>query len=348
MLPASFSTVRVFDLLYEFDGDLAQGTVTFIPTIDLVRNDTADYSVLRDKIIARISNGAFSVDIPVTNDPDIAPTGWAYNVILQTRTISRAWKVFLPVGAPLRLTELAELSPTPPLSSGFVKFVNGVAPDVSGNVTVTGNVGPTGPQGPQGVAGAQGAQGATGPTGATGPQGATGATGSTGAQGPPGADGADGTDGLSIPVVVRSAYVTSGDPSGNVPPDTANVWAPYTGVGTMTIPAAIGDHVELDLTMVIIPNDGSVWDIAVLQSGVPTWYSSSNTATPSGDGDPGLAPFGGARPLGLTVWVDVAAEHLTSGNVTFALMSKSNNTGKIFHSTTNPFRWKAVNYHDVA
>lgn len=136
MLPASFATVTVFDTLYEWDGDLAQGTVKFIPTTDIVRNDVDDYSVLRDTICATLVNGAFSISVPVTNDPDIAPSGWAYQVIIKTRTVTKTFKCFLPSGPALRLTEQAPVT-LPPSMGAFVRSVNHVTPDITGDVTIS-------------------------------------------------------------------------------------------------------------------------------------------------------------------------------------------------------------------
>jgi hypothetical protein len=211
MLPASFGTVTVFDTLYEWDGELAQGTIEFIPTVPMVRNDGADYTVLRDKIVATLSNGAFSVDIPVTNDPDIAPNGWVYQIILKTRTVNDTFKVALPSGPALRLTEQTQLSTPPPLTGAYVKSVNGVGPDPFGNVPASGVQGPPGPQGPQGPIGSTGATGATGATGPQGPKGDTGDTGPAGATGAQGPQGVQGIQGIQGPQGVQGAQ---GPPNG--------------------------------------------------------------------------------------------------------------------------------------
>lgn len=231
MLPASFGTVTVFDTLYEFDGELAQGTVQFIPSIPMVRNDGADYSVLRDTISVTLSNGAFSAEIPVTNDPDIAPNGWVYKVILKTRTVTSTFNVALPSGPPLRLTEQTQLTTPPPLTGAYVKSVNGVGPDAFGNVPASGVQGPPGPQGPQGPIGNTGA---TGATGATGPQGPKGDTGNTGPQGPAGSTGAQGPKGDTGDTGPSGATGAQGPagPPNSYPPEGAGykLWTVDTSV----------------------------------------------------------------------------------------------------------------------
>lgn len=152
-------------------------------------------------------------------------------------------------------------------------------------------------------------------------------------------------------LVVRAAYVTSGSPGGDAPPNTSGSWAKLAGVGELVIPAAAGDYVEVDLAFVLgNAAASSVWDIGLLSGSSIVWTSSSGTATPSGDGDPGTAPFAApVRPfMSAGGWLVVGAPHLDGGNLRFVLLSKSDGGGSIFYSTSNPFRWRAQNHGPVS
>lgn len=174
---------------------------------------------------------------------------------------------------------------------------------------------------------------------------AKGDPGPAGPPGTPGDPGVQGPPGLSVPVIVRSARIVNGTPSGDAPPNTSGQWLPFTGVGELGIPAVAGDHIELDLNFVTVNDAGSIWDIGVKVGSSVVWYASSDSSAPTGDGDPGMAPFPSVRPFGGGwCWLDVLPEHIGSGIVTFVLMSKSNGGGKIFYAETNHFRWRAINY----
>lgn len=149
---------------------------------------------------------------------------------------------------------------------------------------------------------------------------------------------------------VVATYVTTGNPAGDVPPGTGGGWAKYAGVGELVVPASVGDFLEVDLAFVTVADSGSIWDVGVLVGTSIVWTSSSGTATPSGDGDPGLAPFAApVRPfMSAAGWLVVESGHLDGGNVRFVLLSNSSGGGKIFHATSNPFRWKAENRGPVS
>ena len=133
------------------------------------------------------------------------------------------------------------LNPDKIVPKGIVKTVNGVAPDSTGNVTVTGDTGPQGPkgepftysdftpeqlaglkgdkgdQGIQGIQGIQGPQGEKGENGDTGPQGAPGVQGLQGIQGPQGPQGEQGVPGESGIYTPLSGFIAlSVDADGNL------------------------------------------------------------------------------------------------------------------------------------
>ncbi len=139
------------------------------------------------------------------------------------------------------------------------------------------------------------------------------------------------------------ARVTSGTSGGDTPVDSSGAWTRYTGVGTLAIAAAVGDYVELAMSVLTNRSDtGLLLDIGVYVSGSAVWYASSGTATPATEGDPGLYPT--LSPRGWFAGLVVQSGHLSGGNLTWGLAYKGNGTGKIYYSTAYPFRWRTLNY----
>lgn len=147
--------------------------------------------------------------------------------------------------------------------------------------------------------------------------------------------------------VVRRARVTSGSGTGDVPPDTGGLWAEFTPTGTLVIPAAAGDFIDLKVAFATLPSDSTFWDVAV-KNGSLVRFLSSGSSSPLVEGDPAFAPFSAVRPFGYTGWLDVEAGDLSGGNVTFVMAVKSNNTGKVLLNANDPFRWSAINHGAVS
>ncbi len=142
---------------------------------------------------------------------------------------------------------------------------------------------------------------------------------------------------------VVSTRVTTGTSGGDTPTDSSSAWVRYTGVGTLVIAAAVGDYVEVSMSMLTNRSDtGLLFDLALYVSGSAVWYASTGTATPATEGDPALYPT--LRPTGWYADLLVESGHLSSGNLTFGLGYKGNGTGKIYYSTAYPFRWRALNF----
>ncbi len=77
-LPSSWGTVRVYGTYTLRDGEPAVGSVIFhSPQIVVVGGVTI---VPRNIVCELDEDGFFEYDLPSTDDPDIAPGGWAYTV----------------------------------------------------------------------------------------------------------------------------------------------------------------------------------------------------------------------------------------------------------------------------
>lgn len=190
-------TVTVFGNLVDVrDAPITSGSVTFTPS--RVLNAAEDKTVLPLPVTVEIdAEGAFSVDLPATDDEAYTSGSWYYKVNVTAGDFRKHWSVLLlPQGeTPVDLFKVSEASSPTMTYVTFVKSVNGVKPDATGDVSAAGLEGPPGPKGDTGAQGPKGDPGDTGPAGADGAQGPKGDTGDQGPQGISGTDGAQGPKG---------------------------------------------------------------------------------------------------------------------------------------------------------
>lgn len=83
-----------------------------------------------------VGAGGKGVKLPATNDVDLNPTGFVYDVTVKIPTLpDREWSIALPTGTPT--VDLYALAPVTPVEGGgtpTVLRVDGVSPDATGNV----------------------------------------------------------------------------------------------------------------------------------------------------------------------------------------------------------------------
>lgn len=149
-----------------------------------------------------------------------------------------------------------------------------------------------------------------------------------------------------MPPVVRSAFITTGDIL--VPNNAA--WTVLPGL-SLAIPAVVGEWIELS-TKCMMSFGGSTmfYSLIVTSAGSIVRYSSSGSATPAPEGDPGMYPSPGTfRTMPGVFGFTVGAGDLNAGNVTFgwAYKGTSDATAKVYASVNYPFWWRAMNYHVV-
>ena len=190
----------------------ASGTVTFSASGKIT--DTNDAVILSGPIQLELDNtGAFSIDLPTTDNRALSPVGWYYTVRVRVYG-AKAYNFdfYLPDndGSDVDITNVDPVSGAVASQAAVSVPRGSVGPQgATGPTGLTGATGPTGipgpaggPTGPTGQRGLVGATGATGATGQqglqgiTGPQGAVGPTGAQGIQGNTGATGATGSQGI--------------------------------------------------------------------------------------------------------------------------------------------------------
>jgi hypothetical protein len=142
-LPYDFDTVLVTGTYVRPDGVGATGTVTFTASTRL-RSSAAHTSILPGVVVATLDSGGFlSVRLPCTNDPDIAPAGWWWDVTEHFGTDApyiKRYVMLSPMGDPIDLTNVEPaLPPTgPPPANGLLTVV-GKIPNAEGDIPVSVN-----------------------------------------------------------------------------------------------------------------------------------------------------------------------------------------------------------------
>lgn len=148
-------------------------------------------------------------------------------------------------------------------------------------------------------------------------------------------------------VVVKQAINTT---AGNVVPQAAAGWEAVTGGPTITIAAAAGDYVSLEVLGSLIKTlSNNFLELAVMVAGAPVRYGSKNTNTPSTEGDPAMYSDFNFRTFGLGMAFVAEAGDISSGSITFGFATKGVGTGTTIYSSTDyPLRWRAMNYGAVS
>lgn len=95
-LPASVTTVLVhINIVSPVDGSPATGTVTFLGSYPL-RDATGNVILGTPRIVASLINGEATVSLPATNKPTIDPSGWAYEVVVDTNVWQDRYNIQVP------------------------------------------------------------------------------------------------------------------------------------------------------------------------------------------------------------------------------------------------------------
>jgi len=120
-LGANIQTVTITGNYVDYEGTAIQGQVRF--SLDnVLRSAIDDQLVAPSTAVVALSAGAFSVTLPATNDPDVIPNPFVYEVE-ESFPGGRTYNISIPYDSAGAL-DLADLSPTPTLSETFVQLVD--------------------------------------------------------------------------------------------------------------------------------------------------------------------------------------------------------------------------------
>lgn len=117
----SVSTVTIAGSYVNFEGNTIEGQIRFTLG-DVLRNGTDDQMVAPSSVVIPLSNGAFTVSLPATNDPDVVPNPFTYTVE-ESFPGGRVYTISVPYDTVGELN-LADLSPTPTVSTTYVQMTD--------------------------------------------------------------------------------------------------------------------------------------------------------------------------------------------------------------------------------
>jgi hypothetical protein len=142
-LPVNITTKTVTGKFIDLATQNASaGSVTFTPSLATsvwLLDPTAATTIVPSPATTQLDGtGAFSVVLPCTNDPDVSPINFTWHVKLVCGSLVTEFDFSLPTSSPatVDLSTVAIVPTLPVPLNNFVKTVNGVAPDVVGNVTL--------------------------------------------------------------------------------------------------------------------------------------------------------------------------------------------------------------------
>lgn len=151
-LPGNVSLVTVTGTFMFPDDTFPTGTVEFRVSGDpWIKDASADTTILPKTVVCTVNGtgqivgpagavgaGGVGVKLPATDDTDLAPNGFVYDVTLKFGGLAeKSYSIALPASP--ATVDLADLAPVTPVEGGgtvMVLSVDGVSPDGSGAVTL--------------------------------------------------------------------------------------------------------------------------------------------------------------------------------------------------------------------
>lgn len=297
--PPSLTTVTVHGAIEGPDGTAAAGTVEFRCPYAL-RVNADDVIVAPFSVVGTLVDGEFSVVLPVNDDADVSPSGWTYAVAVRTDVWRTDFAIEVPTaGGDPR--ELRDIAPvvTPPEVVSFALSAH----SHSGADITSGT-----------VAFARLPVGETSTTVAQGDHAHAGGGGSA------------------------VSFVAERHTEGDISTGTGSVWAVQADTD-ISIPAAVGDLIELTYTLMRSDHTGLFLDWVVVTSAgtVIARAMSSDTNTPLSEGLTGLYPESDAYRGAPGPWTFVVASgDLEGGAVRIQLAMKRATTGTVYRNATYP------------
>lgn len=321
--PAALSTVTVHGSVQGADGLVARGSVEFMCPVPLrVNGDdviVGPFSVVGVLDVA----GEFDVVLPVNDDADVSPAGWAYRVAVRTDVWTEDFDILLPAAGadPRELRDIAPAVLVPDVVAFALSAHSHSGADITSGTVPFARL-------PVGI------------------------TSTTVSAGNHTHEGGGGGGGGGTTVTWTTGRVTSGDVD---PQNTSAAWQLLTGGPVMLSPPVDpGDVVDIVPSFMYRANStGNFFDLAVVVDGLVVRCASSGTDTPATEGDPSIYRSPESyRGAGGGVWnfVVQADEINDDGVVDIRLITKGGggSGSRVHASTSYPFRWRIGAYKTAA
>jgi hypothetical protein len=120
-LGANLTTVQITGTYVDYEGTAIAGQIRFSIS-EVLRNGTDDQMVAPSVVVVPLVSGAFSVTLPATNDPDVVPNPFTYDVE-ESFAGGRSYTISIPYTTAGSL-DLADISPAPSLDTTFVQLID--------------------------------------------------------------------------------------------------------------------------------------------------------------------------------------------------------------------------------
>lgn len=122
VLPVDYNTVTITGRYVYLDGTPAVGTVRFTGKV-VATSGATNTVILPSTVVANLDvDGAFTVQLPATDDPDVLPNNWTYSVEERFNNGGgRKYDIDVPVSA--TSIDLSEVAPVTPASGDPTAFV---------------------------------------------------------------------------------------------------------------------------------------------------------------------------------------------------------------------------------
>ncbi len=110
-LPGNFNTGHVRGAYVDLAGKPIVGSVIFTAKASRLVDPSEQLIILPVPLEVPLVNGALSKDLPATDDPDIIPTGFTYQVT-EKFVGGLTYSIELPAGASVDLSSVVKVSPS--------------------------------------------------------------------------------------------------------------------------------------------------------------------------------------------------------------------------------------------
>jgi len=112
-LPTNFNTGQITGRFVDLQGRFEQGKITFAARAPRLESDGTDTVVIGVPIVVELINGEINIALPATDDPDITPTGFTYQVTEDfSNGYLRQYDIDVPVGSVTDLSDVVSTDPS--------------------------------------------------------------------------------------------------------------------------------------------------------------------------------------------------------------------------------------------
>lgn len=142
-LPSTYTLVPLRGKFVDLEGNPVAGSVTFTPTVIALTVSGEKVTVIGKPLVVWLdSTGLLSTHLPATNDPDVLPTGFVYQVSEKFNGLTgRSYTVAIPIEASPAGLDLSDVVPPEVPTDPYlftVLLIDGGIPSSTYSITTDG------------------------------------------------------------------------------------------------------------------------------------------------------------------------------------------------------------------